>query len=183
MRKMLAGGFSPVGGGRRPRLWIPSNWRERDVVRQLWGRQSAHPGSRERSQSFWFPTTWPQLRAERDPVGFLQNISAFHLCQLLKWWTIQEKGQKTPLVCPHQSYEMFGQRLFSDHGRSRRSCPSHPPGKVTRLTFLVALIFGNIPWGTDFWILYNKIAKIRASKKGQKERLAWIRKPSPVIQC
>lgn len=54
----------PVSAGRRQRLWTPSSSRGRGVAKQPLGKPSEHQDSRERSRSFWFPTTWQQLEAK-----------------------------------------------------------------------------------------------------------------------
>jgi len=54
----------PVSAGRRRRLWTPSSSRGRGAARRPSGKPSARRDSRERSRSFWFPTTWQQLEAK-----------------------------------------------------------------------------------------------------------------------
>lgn len=54
----------PVSAGRRQRLWTPSSSHGRDAAKRPLGKLSEHQDSRERSQSFWFPTIWQQLEAK-----------------------------------------------------------------------------------------------------------------------
>lgn len=59
----------PVSAGRRRHLWTPSSLHGRDVARRPLGKPSERQDSRERSRSFWFPTTWQQLEARDSFKG------------------------------------------------------------------------------------------------------------------
>lgn len=54
----------PVSARRRQRLWTPSSSHGRGAAKRPWGKPSERQDSRERSRSFWFPTTWQQLEAK-----------------------------------------------------------------------------------------------------------------------
>lgn len=73
----------PVSAGRRQRLWTPSSSRGRGAAKRPLGKPSEHQGSRERSQSFWCPTTWQQLEA-KDLFRQRGFTCAHGLCH--KWY-------------------------------------------------------------------------------------------------